>query len=202
MMLPVIPTRWKVAIAIGCIIIAMAGYGTYLAGRLDNEKAKVVRLSQDREAVLQGSERYRTKEGKAASEVLRLTLEVEELKAQRGEVYATLKDMKAKYARLQSVSRAVTVVSDTIRVRMVDTVYLQRPAKRFVYSDGYMAMQGVVQGDDVVVSYAITDSITQSIERVPKRFLGIPFGIKAVKQRVSCKNPSATITYSEYIEIE
>jgi hypothetical protein len=43
------------------------------------------------------------------------------------------------------------------------------------------------------------DTLVQLVHRVPRKFLFIPFGTKAIRQEVTTKNPHTEITYTEYI---
>ena len=46
------------------------------------------------------------------------------------------------------------------------------------------------------------DTLRQVVHRVPRRLLGIPCGVKCLRQEVVSSNPHTQIVYSEYIMIE
>ncbi|WP_350308236.1 DUF6549 family protein [Gabonibacter massiliensis] len=45
------------------------------------------------------------------------------------------------------------------------------------------------------------DTLVQIVYRVPRKFLFIRWGTKAIRQEVISKNPYSKITYSRYIEL-
>lgn len=56
--------------------------------------------------------------------------------------------------------------------------------------------------DTLNVSIAVRDTIVQVLHRVPRfKFLGIWFGTRGVRQEIISKNPHASITAAEFIEI-
>ena len=46
------------------------------------------------------------------------------------------------------------------------------------------------------------DTLRQIIHRVPRRFLFLRFGTKAVRQEIVSSNPHSRIVYTEYVRFE
>lgn len=46
------------------------------------------------------------------------------------------------------------------------------------------------------------DTLRQIVHRIPRRFLFIRWGTKALRQEIISSNPHTRIVYSEYIRIE
>jgi len=46
-----------------------------------------------------------------------------------------------------------------------------------------------------------TDTLRQIVHRVPRRFLFIRWGTKAIRQEIVSTNPHTRIVYTEYIDM-
>ena len=86
---------------------------------------------------------------------------------------------------------------DTIIIRksIIDTL------SHFAWSDKWVSIEGLINGEKVDCRIESIDTIRQIIHRVPRRFLFIPYGTKAIRQEVVSSNPHTHIVYSEYIEL-
>lgn len=74
-------------------------------------------------------------------------------------------------------------------------------AKVFRWSDRHVSIDGVIRADSVSCHVSSIDTLQQVVHRVPRRFLFIRWGTKAVRQEVVSSNPHTQIVYTEYIEL-
>lgn len=169
--------------------------------RLQNETR---RMEGNISALMQSVEYYRTESGKSAARVERLELTKKELERNYQEVVQVADELKVKLKRLQAASttgvrtevRVETVVKDTVIYRDKEVL----PAGKFDYMDAWARMEGVIQGEDIKIRLQVKDTLQQIIHRVPRKFLFIRWGTKAVVQEVVSSSPYTKITYSEYLE--
>ncbi len=75
-------------------------------------------------------------------------------------------------------------------------------ARSFRWSDRWTTVAGVVTADSVYCAVTSVDTLVQVVHRVPRRFLGIPFGTKAIRQEIVSKNPHNRVVYTEYVRLE
>ena len=75
-------------------------------------------------------------------------------------------------------------------------------ARSFRWSDRWTTVAGVVTADSVYCAVTSVDTLVQAVYRVPRRFLGIPFATKAVRQEIVSKNPHNRVVYTEYVRLE
>ena len=170
-------------------------------GKLQNDTR---RMEGNISSLMQSVEYYRTESGKSAARVERLELTKRELERNYQEVVQVADELKVKVRRLQAASttgvktevRFETVVKDTVIYRDKEML----PAGKFNYLDAWASMEGVIQGEDIKIRLQVKDTLRQIIHRVPRKFLFLRWGTKAVVQEVVSNNPYTKITYSEYLE--
>lgn len=75
-------------------------------------------------------------------------------------------------------------------------------AKVFRWSDRHVSVDGIIRADSVSCQVVSIDTLQQIVHRVPRRFLFIRWGTKAVRQEVVSSNPHTNIIYTEYIEFK
>lgn len=75
-------------------------------------------------------------------------------------------------------------------------------AKVFRWADQHVSVDGIIRADSVSCHVISIDTLQQIVHRVPRRFLFIRWGTKAVRQEVVSSNPHTQIIYTEYIELK
>lgn len=169
---------------------------------LINENA---RLKGNQHALIEGVEFYRTESGKSAASVEALQLELAEFRQKHQQDAEEIASLGVRLRRAESYAKsvAVTTIKDTVVVR--DTVVLRDTvaitARHFVGEDAWSRVEGVLFGDSLHYRVRTTDTLHQVIHRVPRKFLFIPYGTKAIRQEVWSSNPNAELVYAEYIEL-
>lgn len=74
--------------------------------------------------------------------------------------------------------------------------------KVFRWSDRHVSVDGMIRADSVSCRVVSVDTLQQIVHRVPRRFLFIRWGTKAIRQEVVSSNPHTNIVYTEYIELK
>jgi hypothetical protein len=190
---------------IGIIIVLTLGLATMTKCNSDNVKEKD-RFKDNQTALLQDVKHYRTKDSLSAASVQKLTLEKRELKENKKELVKTLDNLKIKLKRVLAVSTTSTETTAKIKTIVRDSL---------VYRDGrtdtlhcidfenkWTTLIGCELNKEFTGINKSRDSIVQVLHRIPRQFLFIKWGTKAVRQDVVSKNPNSTITFTEYIELK
>ena len=71
--------------------------------------------------------------------------------------------------------------------------------RSFRWRDPWVTVEGRIRDDSVACRVESVDTLRQVVHRVPRRFLFIRFGTKAVRQEIVSSNPHTRIVYAEYV---
>lgn len=175
---------------------------------LRSMRAENERLQENCSALTQDVSHYRSRLGRevASVQVLRLRCgEYEELRRADAE---RIRSLGVRIRRLESAAKSVAQTNvettsrlhDTVVVR--DTLRVADTLRRFRWSDRWVTVEGEIAGDSVRCAVSSTDTLVQVVHRVPRRFLFIKYGTKAIRQEIFSTNPHTRITYTEYVRIE
>lgn len=192
------------------ILIAFASLILMLLGNnaLRNENQ---RLMANNEALQSEMKLYRTRLGKSAASVAELHLTLSELRDRHADALCEIESMELKLRRVKSYAESVA------RTTIVETLHLEpqrdtaihndgiatTPLRWSVdYHDGHIAISGEVWRDTLSLNIESIDTLRQVVHRIPRRFLGIPYGTKYLRQEITSSNPHTTLIYSEYITID
>lgn len=185
-----------------------------LAGGVRILRNENKRLKNNQTALAQEVEHYKSALGEevASAQILRLRCgEYEDLRKADAE---RIKSLGIRIRRLESAARSVAAteveaharIRDTVvvrdTVRLSDTVRLTDTLRHFRWSDPWVEVEGEIDGGDVRCTVRSIDTLHQVVHRVPRRFLFIRYGTKAIRQDVFSTNPHTRITYTEYVEFE
>ena len=181
-----------------------------LAGGLRILRNENKRLKNNQTALAQEVEHYKSALGDevASAQILRLRCgEYEDLRKADAE---RIKSLGIRIRRLESAARSVaatefearTTIRDTVvvrdTVRLSDTVRHTDTLRRFPWVE----VEGEIDGGGVRCTVRSLDTLHQVVHRVPRRFLFIRYGTKAIRQDVFSTNPHTRIAYTEYVEFE
>ena len=150
-------------------------------------------------------EYYKTESGKNAASVLKLELSKSELERHCQDLTKTVDDLNIKISRIQSASTTVTKTEVEIQTVVRDSiVYRDLPIsiKVINWRDPWIKLNGVLDGDTFSAKIESVDTLQQVVHRIPKKFLFIKWGTKAIRQEVVSSNPHSKIVYTEYIELK
>lgn len=197
----------KKTLLVICILLAILS--AWLAQCLFDSMEDRKRLHNNQEALMSEVRLYETKAGESAASVQRLQLTYAELEKNYQAVCQEAKDLGIKVKRLQSVAQTASQTNLNIQADVKDSIvyrpeiHLVDTLKHFSWKDPPWAfVSGVIDSGKVSVGITTTDTITQIVHKVPKKFLFFRFGCKAIKQEVKNKNPHSKIYYTEYIELK
>ena len=98
--------------------------------------------------------------------------------------------------RLEAAAKAVAVTDAEIRTPLRDTV------RMFRWRDPWISVEGRIGRDSAACRIRSVDTLRQAVHRIPRRFLFIRWGTKALRQEIVSTNPHTRIVYAEYVKIE
>lgn len=188
---------WAAAVAL--VAIVASGFIIVHLAR-ENE-----RLRRNESALRHGVELYRTESGRSAAAVEALEMEVAEFRELHRDAAKEIASLGIRLRRAESVAQsvAVTTLTDTVVVR--DTIVVRDTvavaARHFAAADAWSRVEAILFGDSVQYAVRTIDTLHQVVHRVPRRFLFIPYGTKAIRQEVWSSNPNVELVYTEYIEL-
>lgn len=136
---------------------------------------------------------------------MKLELSKSELENHCQDLTKTIDDLNIKIGRIQSVSTTVTKTEVEIQTVVRDSiVYRDLPVNLKVvkWRDPWVTLNGVLDGETFSAKIESVDTLSQVVHRIPKKFLFIKWGTKAIRQEVVSSNPHSKIVYTEYIELK
>ena len=148
-----------------------------LAGVLRRYRTETHRLEQNQRALLSQVERYRTRAGEAAASAEVLQLRCREFERLRAGDAERIRQLGIRLRRVEAAATLATATEIDVQVPLHDTI-----ARR-----------------DFAAVCESVDTLRQVVHRVPRRFLFIRFGTKAVRQEIVSSNPHTRIVYAEYV---
>ncbi|HJA96335.1 MAG TPA: hypothetical protein H9920_01255 [Candidatus Alistipes faecavium] len=168
------------------------------------------RLAQNQTALASEVLHYRTRWGQEAASAQALRLRCAEFEELRAADAARIRLLGIRLRRLEAAGTSVTEtvfearapLCDTPVVRRGDTLPLCTPVRRFRWEDPWVAVEGLVAEDSVVCRVRSVDTLHQVVHRIPRRFLFIRWGTKALRQEIVSSNPHTRIVYTEYVRLE
>lgn len=188
---------WAAAVA----LVAIVASG-FIIAHLARENE---RLRRNESALRHGVSLYRTESGRSAAAVEALEMEVAEFRELHRDAAKEIASLGIRLRRAESVAQsvAVTTLTDTVVVR--DTIVVRDTvavaARHFAAVDAWSRVEAILFGDSVQYAVRTIDTLHQVVHRVPRRFLFIPYGTKAIRQEVWSSNPNVELVYTEYIEL-
>lgn len=164
------------------------------------------RLEDNQRALIDAAAYYETQAGTSAASVERLTLTVAEVKAQRDDLTKTCDLLRVKLRRLEAATTTATQTDIEAHAPLRDTILIVKSepirTQAFRWADAWVSIDGLLQRDSVVCRIRSIDTLRQIVHRVPRKFLFIRWGTKAIRQEIASSNPHTKIVYSEYIELK
>lgn len=191
-----------IAMVIGGLLIMVAA----LWSKTKTLTAENERLTSNQTALMDKASCYETEAGKSAASVQKLSLSYSELENNYQHVCKTAEELKLKVKRLQAASTTATHTEVKVITQIRDSIVYRDGVldslKTFNWSDAWVDVAGEIRGRDVSLDVVSSDTITQIVHRVPKKFWFIKWGTKAIRQEIVSSNPHTKITYTEYIELK
>ena len=181
-----------------CIALGIA-----IASTMLHSHREVQRLRANNETLTERMLLYRTKHDKYAASVAEMRLTINELRQQHADAIAEIRNLEVKLRRVERYNRTATatIIRDTLIIREIPKSNTPPQPERD-YDDGWVRISGTIAGDTMALEVVSHDTLHQVLHRIPRRFLGIPFGTKYLRQEVWSSNPHTRIVYSEVLRID
>lgn len=187
-----------------------------LAGVLRRYRTETHRLEQNQRALLSQVERYRTRAGEAAASAEVLQLRCREFERLRAGDAERIRQLGIRLRRVETAATLATATEIDVQVPLHDTIVRRDFAavcdsgrlaaavrfdtvRSFRWRDPWVTVEGRIRGDSADCRVESVDTLRQVVHRVPRRFLFIRFGTKAVRQEIVSSNPHTRIVYAEYV---
>lgn len=120
----------------------------------------------------------------------------------------TIRSLGIRLRRVEQVAKQATATRFEVRTPLYDTVILRRDTlplydtlRRFAWRDAWVSLEGELARDTLVCRVASVDTLHQIVHRVPRRFLFIRWGTKAIRQEIRSSNPHTRLVYADYVTI-
>ena len=159
-------------------------------------RAENRRLVENQTALAADVTRYRTRLGAEAASVQALRLRCGEFETLRAADAEQIRRLCIRLRRLEAAAKAVAVTDAEIRTPLRDTV------RMFRWRDPWISVEGRIGRDSAACRIRSVDTLRQAVHRIPRRFLFIRWGTKALRQEIVSTNPHTRIVYAEYVKIE
>lgn len=177
------------------------------------EREERIRTKGNQTVLLDSIHNYTTQAGKNAATIGTLNLKVKELKTFRANDMETIKSLNLKLKRVQSISNTATKTRTKIKTVFKDRVVeVEIPGESTTardtlrcleYVTPYLTIEGCINTHSEFEGMIISrDTLKQIVHRIPKKFLFVKFGTKAIRQEVFSMNPDTFIDFAEYIELK
>ena len=194
--------KFLILYAVTVTALLIAGYRRH---RSENQ-----RLTQNQNALAADVTRYRTRLGEEAASVQALRLRCGEFERLRAADAARIRALGLKLRRLEAAATTVTStavgirapVRDTVIVHLRDTLVVRDTLRLFRWQDRWVKVDGTLYADSVSCRVESIDTLRQLVHRIPRRFLFIRWGTKALRQEIVSSNPHTRIVHAEYVKIE
>lgn len=194
--------KYLIVYAVLTTALLVAGYRRY--------HAENSRLKQTQAALADQTELFRNRLGEATAQSQALRLRIAEFERLRADDAARIRSLGIRLRRVEAAAKAVaattaavrTPLRDTVVVRLRDTLLLRDTVRMFRWRDAWISVEGQIADDSVCCRVESVDTLHQIVYRVPRRFLFIRWGTKALRQEISSSNPHTRIVAAEYVKIE
>lgn len=190
---------------IGLLFLSLLAIGI-LSRALKLSNSEKERMEINQRILLQDSiQRYKAKNNLLVSSIQQLELTLSEIKESRAKIVKELHNMKIRPRDAIAVGKTTTVTAVSIKAPIRDEICIDSgrvvKGKEFQWSDTWTSINGMIEEDSVKLNYNSLDTLVQVIHVEKHKFLFIRWGVKAIRQSVTLKNPNSRIMSTEYIKI-
>ena len=163
------------------------------------------RLVQNQTALAAESNLIRSELDARSVETQALRLRVAEFEQLRADDARRIAEAGIRMRRLEAAAKTVGQTTLETRAPLRDTVFIRLRdtlVVLFRWRDTWVSVEGRIEEDSVSCRVESIDTLRQIIYRIPRRFLFIRWGTKALRQRIVSTNPHTRIVAAEYVRIE
>ena len=187
-------------------IAVLVGLLALLWSMYRSERAERQRFEGNQSVLMDSVRHYKVRDSLNAASVQALNLTVSEYKRYRTEDAALIRDMGIKLKRALSAAKVETSTDVTIHAPIQDSlIQSDNPelpsdtVQTFHWSDPWVSVAGTIRKDSVSCSVHSEDTLAIVAHRVPRKFLFIRWGTKAVRLEIVSRNPHTKIQAAEYV---
>lgn len=177
------------------------------------QKEEIARLESNQKVLTSNVERYKTESNKNVASVQALVMTKQELEESLSNLTDQLRDMKVETKRLKTLSETALQSEHNINAKLELIIKEKEDSLGFPlqpdsmycinYATPYICIEGCADKNGRFDGNIITnDTILQVVHVIPKKFLFIKYGVKAIRQDIKMANPDANIVFSKYIQIK
>lgn len=163
--------------------------------------SEVLRLRNNNEALASETTLYKSKLEESAASVVALQLEIDEYRTRNARDAKRIRDLGIRLRRVESIAKMAVESKVQIATSLRDTLILHDTVSLFRWNDSWVRIEGLIRKGVAECSVESVDTLHQIVHRVPRRFLFLRYGTKAIRQEVISSNPHSRIVYAEYIEL-
>ena len=152
--------------------------------------------------------RYRAENRRLVQNQTALAAEVAHYRTQAGQEAASAQVLRLRCGEFEALRAADadaeirTPLRDTVVVRSGDPHPVRDSVRLFRWRDPWVTVEGRIGRDSAVCRIRSIDTLRQVVHRIPRRFLFIRWGTKALRQEIVSTNPHTRIVHAEYVKIE
>lgn len=184
-------------------LLAMMGISAQLVHALKDARQSYDRVMGVNDKLNRKLSVFQTENGRLVAQNEVLQLRENELEALIPQMTSEMDQMGVKLSRVESMSTSGFQISNTAIVKLSDSLIFDTlSTKVFDFNDGYFDIHGRTVGDQQHLQMSYQDTLVQVVyhgERY-RPWLWI-FSKRKLMQRVSLKNPNASIHYLQHIQI-
>ena len=188
------------------VIAALIGVVALLWSAYRSERAERQRFEGNQSVLMDSVRHYKVRDSLSAASVQALNLTVSEYKKYRAEDAALIRDMGIKLKRALSAANVETSTDVTVNAPVKDSVIQSETpgtppdtVQTFNWCDPWVSVAGIIRKDSVSCSVHSQDSLAIVAHRVPRKFLFIRWGTKAIRLEVVSRNPHTKIQSAEFV---
>lgn len=167
------------------------------------------RLQQEREGLLSRLESTTLARDSLSNACEVIRLDREAVKRLYQNETEKLKALEIRLRRVETMAQHITQhelqVASTLRDSLPTVHRDSSPPvdalRHFSWSDPWNRVEGMIRHDSVLCRIKTIDTLHQVAHRIPRRFLFIRWGTKALRQEIHSSNPSTRIVYTDYVVI-
>lgn len=190
---------------IGLLFASLLAIGI-LSRALKLANTEKARLEINQRVLLQDSiTKYKTRNNLLVSSIEQLELTLWEVKANRTKIVKELHNMKIRPKDAIAVGKTTSETAVSIKAPIRNEIRIDSgrvvKVKEFNWSDPWTSIKGNIEEDSLTLHYNSLDTLVQVIHVEKHKFLFIRWGVKAIRQSVTLKNPNSHIVSTEYIKI-
>ncbi len=170
------------------------------------------RLENNQTALMEQVDHYRTRLGEEVAEVQALRLRCTEFERLRDADAEKIRSLGIRLRRVEATAKSTSKTGFTAKAPIESIIVaagtdslpplVGDTLRTFRWNDAWVSLCGTIRAGSVECSISSVDTLYQVVYRVPRRFLGIPFGTKAIRQSICSANPHTRIVYTEYVAFE